>query len=88
MKKKPDTTVVPHDSLSLDLDPIPDRDLFELKQSSEEESASDFEDSGSGSDTTRVTSEDQKAAIETLEYEEKESETSKWKLVTRRALRG
>ena len=88
LKKKPVTTVVPHDSLSLNLDPIPDRDLFELKQSSKEELASDFEDSGSGGDTTSVTSEDQKAAILTLEYEEKEPETSEWKLVTRRALRG
>ena len=82
---------MPHDNCSLDLNPTPDRDLFGLKQSSEEESlesASDSEDSGSGSDTCSVTSEDRKAAIETLEYEEKEPETSEWKPVTRRALRG
>ena len=88
LKKKPDTTAVPHDSCSLDLDPIPDRDLFGVKQSAEEESASDSEDSGSGSDTSSVTSKDQKAALETLEYEEKEPETGKWKLVTRQVLRG
>ena len=77
---------MPHDSCSLDLDPIPDRDLFGVKQSAEEESASDSEDSGSGSDTSSVTSKDQKAALETLEYEE--PETGEWKLVTRQVLRG
>ena len=90
MKKKPDNAAaVPHDNCSLDLNPIPDtdRDLFGQKQSSEEESlesASDSEDSGPGSDTCSVTSEDRKAAIETLEHEEKEPETGEW-LYTRRA---
>ena len=84
LKKKPDNAAtVPHDNCSLDLNPIPDtdRDLFGQKQSSEEESlesASDSEDSGSGSDTCSVTSEDRKAAIETLEHEEKEPETGEW----------
>ena len=91
MKKKPDNAAVPHDNCSLDLNPTPDRDLFGLKQSSEEESlesASDSEDSGSGSDTCSVTSEDQKAATETLEHEEKDPETGEWQLVTRRVLWG